>query len=243
MTVAVSAQSFAEELSSPSEVAAAAKKSEPEFDPLPPLAKPWTRITAPKSREKVWVNSKTKQVAVEGYVCLTKGYLELFACVVNTKEHESVVALESKAKTLHFALLAIGAKHGSPAKWSKFGEYTPASGQTIDVLVEWMKDGKPTRTRAQEWIRDLKTKKAMAHDWVFGGSRLWTDPETKKSYYSADDGEVICVSNFPVAMLDLPIESSIANEELAFEALTEKIPIRKTPVRVYLVPKKGEKEK
>ena len=65
-----------------------------------------------------------------------------------------------------------------------------------------------------------------------------TDPDTKKRYYRADGGEVICVSNFPVAMMDLPIESSQANEELAFEALTENIPARRSPVRVYLVPAK-----
>lgn len=221
----------------------ASQKEEPKFDPLPPLGQQWTRLTPKKSREKVWVNTTSKQVAVEGYVCLTKGYLELFACTANLKEHESVVALQAKAKTLHFALLGVGAKHGQTARWSKFGEYTPATGQKIEVLVEWMKGGMPVKTRAQEWICDLKTKKAMTHEWVFGGSQLRTDPETKKTYYSADGGgEVICVSNFPVAMMDLPIESSMVNDELAFEALTENIPRRLTPVRVYLVPKKVEKE-
>ena len=215
---------------------------EPKFDPLPALKEPWARITPEKSREKVWVNAATKEVAVEGYVCLTKGYLELFACTAGLKEHESIVALSARAQTLHFALLGVGAKAGKTARWSKFGDYTPATGQTIEVFVEWMKDGKPTKTQAQKWIRDLKTKKAMNHDWVFGGSQLRTDPETKKTYYSADSGgEIICVSNFPVAMMDLPIESSIVNEELAFEALTESIPKRKTPVRVYLIPRK-EKE-
>jgi type 1 glutamine amidotransferase len=37
-------------------------------------------------------------------------------------------------------------------------------------------------------------------------------------------------------MMDLPIESSQANDALSFEALTENIPPRGTPVRVFLTP-------
>ena len=40
--------------------------------------------------------------------------------------------------------------------------------------------------------------------------------------------------------MDLPIESSQSNDELVFEALTENIPKRRSPVRVYLVPAKKE---
>lgn len=219
------------------------KKPEPTFEKLPPLSKDWKRITKEASPEKVWVNAKKKQVVVSGNVCLTKGYLEMFACVANTKEHESVVALDAKSQTMHFALLGIGAEHGKPAIWTRDSKYTPASGQTIDVFVEWMKDGTLHRIKAQQWIRDLKTKKPMAHEWVFAGSSMWTDPDSKKTYYRADGGEAICVSNFPVAMMDLPIESSQANEELAFEALTENIPKRRTPVRLYLVPKTSKSTK
>ena len=41
-----------------------------------------------------------------------------------------------------------------------------------------------------------------------------------------------CVSNFPTAMLDLPIASSQANEALLFETFTERIPPRGTPVEL-----------
>jgi|GEM_PF-1104183 len=216
---------------------------EPVFESFAELDKDWKRITKPKSGEKVWVNAKKKQVVVEGTICVTRGYLEMFACITDTKEHESVVAVDSRAQTLHFALLAVGAKPGSPARWSRSGEYSPAKGQTIEVQVEWMKDGKPVRARAQDLIRDLKTKKSMAHEFVFGGSSTWTDPETKRTIYRADGGEVICVSNFPVAMMDIPIESSEANGDLSFEAFTENIPVRRTPIRLYLIPKKDAKEK
>ena len=77
----------------------------------------------------------------------------------------------------------------------------------------------------------------MTHHWVFAGSSFWTDPADNKRYYRAEGGDVICVSNFPTAMMDLPIESTQANEELLFEAFTEHIPPRGTPVRVILAPK------
>jgi len=50
---------------------------------------------------------------------------------------------------------------------------------------------------------------------------------------------VICVSNFPTALLDLPLQSSQANEELLFEAFAGRVPPRDTEVDLILsaVPK------
>lgn len=201
--------------------------------PLPPLGPDWIRLG---EKDKCWINRKQRQVAIDGEVCLRRGYLEMFACIKNTKEHESVVGLDSKAFLIHTALLAAGAKTGSPATYRP--EYKPATGTTIDVFLEWIGgDGKRRRVKAQQWVRDLRTRKPMQHEWVFGGSSIWEDPESKTRYYRAEGGEVICVSNFPTAMMDLPIESSQANDELLFEAFTENIPPRRTPVRVYLVPR------
>jgi hypothetical protein len=53
---------------------------------------------------------------------------------------------------------------------------------------------------------------------------------------------LICLSNFPTAMLDLPIESSQANAELMFEALTDNIPPKGTKVRMVLIPRAAKAE-
>ena len=77
----------------------------------------------------------------------------------------------------------------------------------------------------------------LEHDWIFAGSRIVSDPETGKEFYVADrSGEIVCVSNFPTALIDLPVESSAENAQLGFEAATENIPAKGTPVRVILVP-------
>ncbi|MEM7558209.1 MAG: YdjY domain-containing protein, partial [Planctomycetota bacterium] len=66
---------------------------------------------------RVWVDKKNKRVVVDGYIALQAGQLEMFACLAGTKEHESVVAVFSKAFIVHAGLLAVGAKTGNPVQW------------------------------------------------------------------------------------------------------------------------------
>ena len=122
--------------------------------------------------------------------------------------------------------------------------YVPASGSEIEVTVIYKDEkGRLQTVRAQEWIYDSSTKKAMAHPWVFAGSRFWKDEQTGKAHYMAEGGELICVSNFSSAMLDLPVESSQAQSELMFKAFTERIPPLRTPVTLVLKPKPKPKPK
>jgi hypothetical protein len=183
----------------------------------------------------LWVDMKGKRVFADGYVAQCEAYLELFACPAETKEHESVVGVIAQSSELHAALLAIGAMQGTPVRFDP--EYMPASGQPIRVWVMWYDEqGNFQSTDARRWVRQVGTEESLQYDWVFAGSTIWTDPADGKAYYQADSGEMICVSNFPSALMDLPIESSIANAELQFDAFTERIPPRGTPVRLMLVP-------
>ena len=106
----------------------------------------------------------------------------------------------------------------------------------VDITVVWKDEhGQGSRRpAAQEWVRQMETGKAMDHAWVFAGSRFFKDEETGKEYYIANGGDFISVSNFPSAMLDLPVQSSQDNAQLQFEAFTERIPPRGTPVTMIL---------
>jgi hypothetical protein len=75
-------------------------------------------------------------------------------------------------------------------------------------------------------------------DWVFAGSQFFQDPDdkTRPPFYMANSGDVITVSNFTDAMLDLPIDSSKDNNELSFECFTERIPEKGTKVTMILEP-------
>lgn len=185
------------------------------------------------AEEEVWIDPKAKEVVVGGEIVVDKGPIEFFACPRQTKEHESIVATRSTARLVHAALLAIGLKPGRPVSFAP--EYAAASGPRVRVRMRWAgADGKAESTDARNWIRDTRTGAAMADDWVFAGSSFWTDPTDGKEYYQADGGDLICVSNFPSAMLDLPIESSQSNEALLFEAFEGRVPPRGTAVELIL---------
>jgi hypothetical protein len=117
-------------------------------------------------------------------------------------------------------------------------KFVPPSGTTIKVFVEYEEKNKKVRLPAQKWVRHAKTKKDLEHDFVFAGSFLREDPLDKnaKPFYAANEGDVICLSNFDTAMLDLPIDSSQDADALLFEAHTERIPAKQTPVLVILEP-------
>ncbi len=218
---------------------------EKRLPPPPPGAK---ALPAP---HRVWIDAKQGKVLVDGYVSLNEGLLEMFACPVGTKEHESVVAVHSSAQVVHAALLAIGAKVGHPVQWDP--KFKPPTGTEIEIEVRWLNptEKDPSKKNAaekwqscpaQQWILDLNTHKPMTHPWVFAGSRFWKDEESGRQIYQAESGDFICVSNFASATLDIPVQSSQANDGLLFEANTPKIPPIGTPVRLVLQPKL-EKEK
>ncbi len=190
----------------------------------------------------VWLDAKNKRVVVQGAVCSRECPLELFACLRASKDYESVVSVPGKASIIHAGLLAAGAEPGSPVQFRP--TFAPPRGTEIEVTVVW-KDAKGARqtARAQDWVREVKAKKAMSQSWVFGGSRVLKDNETGETAYYADlTGELICVSNFAAAMIDVPMESTSVDADLLFEAFTERIPPRGTPVTLILTPKgKGAK--
>jgi hypothetical protein len=160
----------------------------------------------------------------------------MFACPRGTKEHEAIVAADTKAYAVHAGLLAVGAQPGTPVQFSP--KYVPAAGTEIEVEVVWTdRDHVVHRDKAQDWIKDVRTGKAMDLPWVFAGSGFWQNEEGGPKHYMAESGDFICVSNFPSAMLDLPVESSQANDALLFQAFTERIPPIGTRVRLVLTPK------
>jgi hypothetical protein len=178
-----------------------------------------------------------RRVLLEAEVCQRDVPLELFLCKKNTKEHEAILHVDADARDIHTALLAAKAEPGSPVQYQP--KQKPPTGTTIKITVQYKNaKGETVTADAKEWVRNAKTRKALDVDWVFAGSQFFQDPDDpkKKPYYMANSGDVICVSNFGDAMLDLPIDSSKDNADLLFEAWTERIPERGTKVTVLLEP-------
>jgi len=182
------------------------------------------------------IQGERRRVLVEAYVCLRQGQLEQFLTRKRTKEHEAILAADVDARDIHTALLLAGAEAGKPVQFQP--KYQPASGSVIKIQLQYEDQGKRVEIPAGRWMRESQRKKEFNQDWVFAGSVMIPDPfdAAKKPFYAANDGDVICVSNFDSAMLDLPIESSADNGELSYEAYTERIPPLETPVLVILEP-------
>jgi hypothetical protein len=218
-----------------------------------PKAKPAAK-DKPEETKKVEVGKnvvlevlpdKKRRVLVHAEVCLREGMLEQLLCRKQTKEHEAILSADVDARQIHAALNLAGAVEGSPVRFVP--KFRPPSGTTIKVSVQYKDKDKLVTMPAQSWIKNGKTNKPLESDWVFAGSRLVTnplDPDGKK-HYLANDGDVICVSNFETALLDLPINSPKDDADRVFVAFTERIPPLETKVIVILEPvveaKKGKK--
>lgn len=187
------------------------------------------------SKRNTWIDREKKRVYVDGYVAMRDGPLEMFACPMATKEHESIVGTLARASEVHAALLAIGSMPGTPVQYMP--NFVPATGQRVRVWVCYRDEqGKFFSVDARSWIQKAGTKSQMESDWVFAGSGFWKDPQDGKEFYLADSGDMICVSNFSTAMLDVPIASSAQADNLQFTPFTDRIPKRGTPLRLVLAP-------
>lgn len=195
--------------------------------------------------KNVWleIDGDKRRVVIAAVVCRRMDLLEQFLCKKQTKEHESILSADIDASKVHAALLLAGAEAGSPVKFAP--KYQPAHGTVIKVYVQYEKKGETIKVPAQKWVKNVKTKKEMTHDWVFAGSVLFPNRLDPKAppIYGANDGDVICLSNFETAMLDLPIVSSKDNDDLMFECNTDLIPPLDTAVLVILEPVVAPKKK
>jgi hypothetical protein len=194
----------------------------------------------------VWleVQGKRRRVVLSGEICLREGALELLMCRKNTKEHEAIVTADLDGRDIHKALNVAGATEGSPVRYRP--KFQPAKGTAIRVWIQYEdKDkGKLVTVNARDWVKNMKTGKVLETDWVFAGSYLVDNPldPKKPKYYLANDGDLICVSNFETAMLDVPIASSKDDADREYIAFTERIPPVGTKVAVILEPLLEEKK-
>jgi hypothetical protein len=191
------------------------------------------------------MDRKKKEVMIEAEVVLREGALELFLCPFRTKEHESILAADVAPRRFQLALLGIGAVPGSPAKYEP--AFQPPTGQKLLIEVEYEKDGKHHRHPASDWIQwpgeAGQPPQPMSATFVFSGSRFVRVPGESRARWLGDDGDLICVANFPGSVIDVDIASDNTNAALLFSAWTERIPPKGTKVRVYVRPVEAEAKK
>lgn len=176
-----------------------------------------------------------RQVSFEAEVCLREGMLEFLICAWDTKKHESILHTKARASHLHAALLLLGLSAGKPARWSGEDEdarFLPPAGAGLEIALLWKdKDGKLKRAEAFEWIRGAQGRKfTPPKEWVFVGSDILPDGR----YWGELEGEVVSVSNFASAVIDVPFESSNKDAMRDMCANTAAIPPVGTKVDVIV---------
>lgn len=185
--------------------------------------------------QAVWFDPTSRSVVVRARIALTEGFLEHLLCREHTKEHESILATEAPPRAIHAGLLLSGAEVGHSVRFQP--KFEPPAGTSIRIELQWTDiHDKARRADARTWIKDEKTGKTLDVNWVFAGSQLFQDPETRKMIYAADGGDVITVSNFVSALLDVPLASSADDDARGFVANTPLIPPRGTPITMILTP-------
>ena len=123
--------------------------------------KPGDGLIALNRNGTVLLDREGKRVLVKTHVVLREGLLEMLCCPAQTKEHESILAVDARAYVIHAGLVALGAKPGGPVQTRP--QFKPPFGQPIDIFLQWTDaGGKPHRVRAQEWIRNATHRMYVA---------------------------------------------------------------------------------
>lgn len=117
--------------------------------------------------------------------------------------------------------------------------YGPMTDKQRDDLLKLSADA--GYKKAIQAIHQSTQLKLLDANWVFTGSGFTTDPDTNEQFYLAESGDLICVANFATATIDLTVSSSAANDDLLYEAYTEKLPPVGTQVTIELIPEKDKK--
>ena len=196
---------------------------EPQPEPSPVR---WEGQTATLGSVKL--NAATKTVSATGWVNQTSGAIEVLACGVQGKVHESVFVLALNPLDLQAALLLTGLKAGEPMP--VIGEGPPHGGP-VDIFVDW-KAGDETHTaRAETFVWNIEDDAVLPETpWTFTGSIV------KDGQFKALAEESLVVTYWdPYAIVNLPLPCGANDEILVVNSNT--VPAYRTPITMRFVPR------
>ncbi|MCG6155576.1 YdjY domain-containing protein [Rubinisphaera margarita] len=110
-----------------------------------------------------------------------------------------------------------------------FGKMTPEQKKSLLTL-----SNDAAYQKAIEQLEQASQPETLEADWVFAGSLFQEDPQTGERRYLAEGGDLICVANFPSAMIDIAARSSADDSQRGYEANPDAVPELGTPVLIKL---------
>ncbi len=197
--------------------------SEPQPEPSPVR---WEGTTAILG--DVQVDSLTKTVTATGWVNQTSGPIEVLACGIKGKVHESAFVLALNPLDLQAALLLAGLKGGEPRDAVGSG---PPAGDPVDLFVEWTDGDESKRARAETFVWNIEEDAVLPETpWIYTGSVV------KDGEFKALLEESLVVTYWdPYAIVDLPLPCGANDEILGVNSNT--IPPYQTPITFRFVPR------
>ncbi|MEM9295620.1 MAG: YdjY domain-containing protein [Planctomycetota bacterium] len=190
----------------------------------------------------VRVDAQHNVIELDAEVVLTEGWLETLACAPQTKEHESILRIATPPRTVHAALLSLGARPGSPLRVVSLEDGTldirPPTGDRVRVELVHEVDGAVVVTPAGAWVRNRVTGEPLADSvWVFAGSAVRRF-QGQEVYLGDREGVTISLVNFGADVLARATRQTDANadHDMAWVVNTEAVPPVGTRVVVRLTP-------
>jgi hypothetical protein len=176
-------------------------------------AKPPQKLVPLNKQESVLLDAAGKRLILKGEVVLREGLLEMLACLKQSKEHESILAVPTKAQTVHAGLLALGVEPGEPVKFTP--EFKPPTGTKIDIFLTWKDaEGKLHRVPAHSWVRNATRRYFIEKlDTLPAGVEL---PKDKNLKYDAKRSEMLWYGSMTDEERDLFLSLS---KDKAYQAI------------------------
>jgi hypothetical protein len=209
------------------------------------------------------VNLHERCVDLEGTICLDGGMLELIACTKESKEHESIVAIQARPMHIHTALLLLGAQPGSPAIRRPVSEGSirwvdvPPRGDPVEVyLVFTNRHGKAVEHPISDFVARADQDPDAGHGgpegdkrkadrdsefpktFLFAGSLLVGDGPGPRTYLADQSGSVISIATFGDELLCLPGVHAEANDTLMWQIDATHLPKVGSKVTLRLRPQR-----
>lgn len=189
------------------------------------------------------VDLAEREVRLAAQSALDAGWLEQAICIAGTREHESLLVVDTPPRLLHAALLMLGLEPGRPGRW-RLDETTGAvvreapAGPELEILLRYTH---PRRGKVEEplssWFLARNGRRGPTHPWRFAGSLEEVD-EQGRVYLADFSGSVVGLVTFgdEVVAHEEVLADRIDVEQEPFRVAEDQVPPPGTPVSVVIRP-------
>ena len=169
----------------------------------------------------ITIDSKKRELSLPGKFNMQKGMIELLACSVGGKVHESVLVLDVVPYHLQVALLLLGLNFKGGLEFQ--GDPKAPKGDSVVVRVTWKNGDRDTTVRLEQLAWEVSGNKPMERtEFVFVGSKM-----VEGKFMADVEKSLITTYHDPYTILDNPLSTG-ANDEV-YKVNETLVPVKGTP--------------